>query len=269
MDRVQITPAFASQRECVDTRHGNSGDYAGYHRGTGQYPSNVLSIEQARMEERCRIGRELHDSTSQLLVALQLRIAFLKPVLAGDHTSPVLEDVEQTLRDLQREIRIVAALNQVPDFEAPQFARVLRELGRRFASMSGLAVSVAADARFSHEDLPATWASYRIAQEALANVHRHAAAQSVSITLANADGMLRLKIRDDGIGISRARKNADRSCGLGLENIRARARALGGTVTIRRAHPGTELSLKIPLFETKHTALPIPHRPFDHQHRAA
>lgn len=269
METVQSASAFGSQPGSVDHIDFSPCTYPQGRADDGIVPLNPVVIEQIRMEERCRIGRELHDSTSQLLVALQLRIAHQKSVLLDGTGVHMLEDLDQTLRELQREIRVVASLNQAPDFEARQLPGALRELGRRFSTLSGLSVTVAVNAQLTHDDLPAAFALYRITQEALANVHRHAAAKSVAIHLSDAGGQLHLTIRDDGIGIAQSRKHSQGGCGLGLENMRARAKALGGAATIRRVRPGTEINVTIPLVRIAQPASHVRYDTFSRRHHQA
>jgi two-component system, NarL family, sensor kinase len=86
---------------------------------------------------------------------------------------------------------------------------------------------------------------YRIAQEALANVYRHAKASRVQVRLESAENMLRLVVEDDGVGIS-AKRDRVAGPGVGILNIRMRVRELGGRYECRRLKRGTRFTVVIP-----------------------
>ena len=246
MGTIRTAAAFKPAQEIAPTHHCRSCSYSNCETSNGEVQDHVWSAELVRAEERCRMGRELHDSTSQLLVSLQLRLGYLKHFILDHAGDPIFEELESTMSELHREIRLVSTLNQPPEFEAMDLPQALKELGRKFARMTGLAVSVDADCEQTGHRQSIALAAFRIAQEALANVYRHASASTVEITLRDSAGLLQLSVRDDGIGISPEKIRSRQSCGLGLSNIHARAKALDGTAVIRRLGQGTEVKVSIP-----------------------
>jgi two-component system NarL family sensor kinase len=193
------------------------------------------SARGARAEERARIAREIHDTLVQGLTAIGLH---LEGALTQVEKSPqrARERVQRAL-DVSRESleearRSVLDLRGMPLVGKP-LAEALAALGRRFTSETGIRVHVRASAggplplRVEAELL-------RIAQEALTNVRKHAAAREVEVTLRRAGGRLHLSIRDDGRGFSpRTRVDA----GVGILGMQERARLLGARLRVQ-SHPG-------------------------------
>lgn len=197
-------------------------------------------------DERLRLGRELHDSTGQLLLALRLNVAQLK----RSHGTPVedelLSEIEDTAGQIDREIRSFAFLHYPAEIELAGLADTLRYLVRGFASRTGLKVSFVELCDHVVASGPAAIALLRIAQEALMNVHRHARALHVRVSLTLRDKLLELIIRDDGIGIPTTEDIA-RSHGVGLVGMRHRVERLGGQFAIKRMKSGTKLTASVPL----------------------
>jgi signal transduction histidine kinase len=204
-------------------------------------------LMSAQEEERRRLSRELHDEFGQSLTAVNAYLWLIERQLPTD---------QETLRKQAAEARRVVTGTLGAMRELSQLLRpsVLDEFGlapsldghlKTFAQRHKLAISFSADGL--PERLPAEMetALYRIAQEALTNVVRHARAQRVRVTLAADAGELRLEVEDDGIGLSSRHANGGR-LGTGLIGIRERVRALGGTVTLS-SDKGTRVRVVVPL----------------------
>lgn len=197
---------------------------------------------QIRIDERRQIGRELHDGTAQLLVALQLSLAILREQLEASEAQDLMGDVDDTIAALHREIRSVAILSP-GSIELPtSLGEALAEMANGFGRLTGTEVSL----DLSHLDtqLPAEVevAFFRIAQEALANARRHGQADRVAIRVRRVAGTMRMSVRDNGAGFPDGATG-----GVGLASIHERLRALGGKVAIRRLSDGTQLNLSVPL----------------------
>jgi two-component system sensor histidine kinase UhpB len=187
---------------------------------------------QAQEEERQRVARELHDEAAQALTSLLLRLRLLEradnPADARQHiqelralTAGALEDVRRIALELRPtildDLGLAAALSwRVDEFNAAGAARATLQVAY-------------IDGRLPR---PIELICYRVAQEALTNVARHARAQCVRIALRQEDGQLALEIRDDGRGFDAAAIGADRACGLGLRGMRERLALVGGELTI-------------------------------------
>ncbi len=205
-------------------------------------------IENIRERERTRIARELHDELGQALTAMRLELAWLEPRVAGSPSA-----VRHKLEALGR---LVETTNEALQRIAMELRpRVLDELGLaaamhwqagEFERRTGLIVRLKADPAEVRLDADVATAVFRILQEALTNVLRHADARSVAIRFRAGATRLSLVVRDDGKGIDPSHLAAPRS--LGLLGMHERAAAWGGTVTVRgRPGRGTLIELRIPL----------------------
>lgn|GEM_PF-2034729 len=203
---------------------------------------------RAREEEARRIAHALHDEASQLLASVHIALDNLiqqVPEHAGtlQEVHALLDRVETQLRRLSRELRptILDDLGLAPAVEW---------LAQGVADRTGLAISVVAPS----DRLPpeVETAVYRIVQEALTNVVRHARATKVQVDVRRGDSTIRAVVRDDGQGFdvpATLARRGDR--GLGLIGMRERVEALGGKLSIEsRPGKGTEISLTIPVGNT-------------------
>lgn len=197
--------------------------------------------------ERARIARELHDELGQNLTALNMGLHRLEKGAA-------LSDPEAAAR--------IAALKALTADTLESVRRITRELRPPILDELGLSDAVAWSARSFQEstgvavrltrgrvpDLPpeAATALYRVLQEALTNVARHARASRVSVRLGASRGELVLRVSDDGQGITAAQLDSPDS--FGIIGMRERVRAAGGSMDIRPgARGGTEVSVRLPV----------------------
>jgi PAS domain S-box-containing protein len=208
-------------------------------------------LEQAREEERSELARELHDVFGQALTALKLDIAWIARRAAASAELPRAELVEKTRSMSELGDRLIADTRRISTELRPGILDVgllaaFEWQATEFSSRSG----TRCDVRSNIGDLvvarDVSTALFRILQEALTNVARHAQATHVVITLERTDGELRLDVRDDGVGISA--DQAEGAHSLGLLGIRERVRRLGGAVTIAgEPDNGTLVAVTVPL----------------------
>ena len=209
----------------------------------------ALSVRLLQVEEteRRRIARELHDGVGQLLTAVKLRLAGLKPSSA-DYVSrrsecvAAIDDALEQVRRVSRDLRP----SQLDDLG---LVAALRSHFDRQAGSAGF------KPHFAHKGVPPRLAAeiettcFRIAQEALTNIARHAQASEVWVTLAGTEEELRLEVRDNGRGfdVAAARLGATAGKSMGLLSMEERATLAGGRLAIDSA-PGreTRLSLALP-----------------------
>ena len=200
----------------------------------------------ARAEERARLAREIHDTLAQELtaVALHLEAALAQmassPKRARERLQRALDVTRQSIEDARRS---VLDLRATPLAGRP-LAEALASLGRGFTAETGIRVHVHAS---PSGELPLRLEAelFRIAQEALANVRKHARANTVEIALRPGGGRLRLSIHDDGRGFDPA---ATLDGGMGMLGMRERARLLGGTLRVEsRPGGGTNVRASVPL----------------------
>lgn len=202
--------------------------------------------EEAREEERKRIARDLHDELGQILTSMRMDIALLRiqfgadnPALVEqiknildrvDSTIQVVRDVAAKLRPAVLDLGIVAAL----EWQVAEFAR-------RSETQFDLHID---EQSIVLDDERAT-AIFRIVQESLTNVNRHAHAKEVSISLAKQGGDYVLEIADDGKGFE-TEKSSKKT--FGMVGIRERVLMLGGSVDINSAPGmGTKITVHIPI----------------------
>lgn len=193
-----------------------------------------MAEQQIRHDERCRLGRDLHDSTAQLLVAMQLRMAVLRNRLANVELDSDFAGISQTIEELHREIRTLS--NGGPEFEIAEgrLPEMLREMALHFGTVTGIRVSVEVERPYIILPKTTKSALYRIAQEALANACRHGQAKQIWIELRSTPRQVRLSVRDDGLGMP---SGATEGCG--IANMRRRIQACGGRLEIGCSTSGT------------------------------
>ncbi len=202
----------------------------------------------AREEEAKRIAHELHDEAGQITAAIHLALAEVEAEMLPSgreqlrHIGSLIEGIEDRLRQLAHELRptILDDLGLTP---------ALAFLARGFAARTRVAASVKGSTGGRLDPLVET-AVYRIVQEALANVGKHARSTRAEILLSREAGSLVCSIRDDGIGFDdrSVSRRIGRAAGLGLLGIRERVGALNGQMQILSTPgEGTELRVSVPL----------------------
>jgi len=197
----------------------------------------------AQEAERRRLARELHDETGQALTSILLGLGSLEDSVEGDDARAAVKNVRElvvrTLQDV-RQLAVDLRPKVLDDFG---LVPALERLTETLAERTGLEVELVSriDGRLPEETETAL---YRIVQEALTNVVKHANARQVSILLARNDGMVTALIEDDGRGFDPA---ATRERGFGIEGMRERVALLGGTLKVEsRKNSGATLKVEVP-----------------------
>lgn len=208
---------------------------------------NRQSLEyrlMAREYEGLRMGRELHDSTSQLLLSLRFSLAHLKHAYEVGESEEALEEISETVRQIEQEIRAFSYLHYPAELGRGGLVAALDTLARGFTDRTGLKIMFKAECDRVITNGAASIALLRVAQEALMNVHRHAGAELVRMSLAEQGGSVELSVQDDGIGLPSASSEAV-SKGLGLPGMRHRVERLGGQFLVKRLKHGTKLVARL------------------------
>jgi PAS domain S-box-containing protein len=210
----------------------------------------------AQEEERRRIAREIHDSLGQMLTAIKFNVEILEDAasLQGDEDRRRTADIKGLLDTAMNEAREIS-YNLMPsvlvDFG---LAPALRLLCDQFSKRNNLAVNVHVQGVSERLDPGIEVGLYRIAQEALNNVAKHAAASEVNVQLIGDSRSLRLVIDDDGKGFHAQGfdQRIARGHGMGLVSMRQRAASFSGMFTLDSSPGrGTEIIVEVPLKESQ------------------
>ncbi len=215
-----------------------------------QNQNYVVSILNSQEEERKRIARELHDETAQALIVLGRQIEMIQEMTQDEETIEELErlrdTVDQTLEGVRRFTRDL----RPPLLEELGLPRTLEILGDRLDREQPFTVDVSITGE-PYSLLPEVELGlYRLAQEGLNNVRRHAQATHANLTLTYAQEAVTLEVSDDGVGfeVPADQKELAKSGGLGLMGIHERARLFGGQAYINSIpEEGTTVRVEIPL----------------------
>jgi len=229
-------------------------------------------IVRSQEDERARLSRELHDGISQVLVSVKLSLEAARERLRQSHSddSRALAHIDTPLGGaLDRLNMAVGEVRRISHNLRPTLLddlglpAALEHLGREFAIRpEDGAPPLAVDLHTVGQPvkLPDAYATalFRVTQEALTNVMRHAGATRADLTLAYSARDLRLTITDDGCGFDDAEVQQDPHRGIGLRNMRERMSALSGTLTFHSTAQGTTLQAWLPL---PHPGGPLPTPP--------
>ena len=203
------------------------------------------ALASAEQNERRRIGRELHDATSQYLVGARLSLGALQRRVGPDaKTVALFEDVRTSISSAEREIRSVSYFLHPPGLEHDGLQKALSEFASGFSGRTGLSISVSTADEPPPVLAPAVEMSlFRVAQEALMNVYRHADAKSVEIRLGRQGRSFALEVEDDGVGLgSEPLRN-----GVGVPGMEARMGHLGGSFSLERGVKGVKVRALVPI----------------------
>jgi signal transduction histidine kinase len=205
-------------------------------------------LMQAQDEERRRIARELHDGLGQDLTAAKM---MLGPLLMA---SPSLEAKEQAIRDANlmidraiTEVRTMSHLLHPPLLDEMGLASALRWYVDGFTKRSGIETLLDISSDFPRLGPDLETAIFKIVQESLTNVFRHANAQRASVRVQEREGHVTVYIEDNGKGIDRFLEELNPgSCGIGIIGIKQRVEEHAGRLMLRNSMPGTVVEVVIP-----------------------
>lgn len=208
-------------------------------------------------QERRRLALNLHDQLGQLLTGLRLAMATLRErVTATAEERQSFERMDQIIAQMDRDVDTLAWELRPPALDAVGLEAALRDLLRQWSASQRLTtdlhVTLPGDERLPSE---VETQLYRITQEALNNIGKHAAASHVSVLLERRGRDVAMIVEDDGRGfdVEAIRKDASRS--MGLMGMRERAATLGGDVQVEaRPGSGTTVFVRVPLREDPGTA---------------
>ncbi|NUR15138.1 MAG: sensor histidine kinase [Dermatophilaceae bacterium] len=198
--------------------------------------------ELAAMRERTRMARDIHDGLGHHLTVVGMQVQAARAVLSADpvRADGLLAQAEDQVRQALTSVR--DSVGALRGHRAVRLPDQLRALAGESAA-AGLPTSVAVDGKERSLADEVQSALYRMAQEGLTNVRKHAHAHAAALRLAYLPDRMTLEVRDDGCGI---REDAAGSEGFGLTGIRERAEHLGGSVVVDSS-PGAGLAVRVEL----------------------
>lgn len=209
------------------------------------------SLQNVREEERARIARELHDELGQSLTGMRMEVSWLGGRLqAGqqvliDKVAAIKNQIDQTIASVRR---ISSELRPLV-LDDLGFAAAASWYVNQFAARTGLPVSLDLPVDDPEQGSAVATALFRVLQESLTNVTRHARASEVFVRLQHQDGQWHLSIADNGVGLA---AEASKRGGFGLVGMRERVQILGGRLSMSSpAEGGTTIEVVIPCEKIK------------------
>ena len=204
--------------------------------------------ELAVLRERERLARELHDSLGHALVTLSVQLEALARLQTSDpaRAGALLGDMKILTRSSMEDLRRSLANLRTPGLGDRPLAGTLRTLADEVGLRAGIKISSQLDGAADRLPPRVAEALWRVAQEGLANVEKHARAQNVRLRLSLPAGWVELRVEDDGLGPGNA--SEAKPGHYGLRGLRERVEGLGGQFTLAKAGPtGTLLEARIPV----------------------
>lgn len=211
------------------------------------------NLLQAQDDERRRLARELHDSTGQLLTAIQLNLCMLAEDKKGGpgEISAKLSNTIQLTNQAIGEIRTMSYLLHPPMLDEAGLAMALQWYVEGFEERSKIAIDLQVAASLDRLGRDLEISVFRIVQECLTNVHRHSGSRQAQIRITLDQGRLKLTVSDQGRGfLPGAYGNGNgkpAKVGVGIRGMCERVRQLNGTIDFVQGKPGTVINIEFPV----------------------
>jgi PAS domain S-box-containing protein len=244
-ERVEFFQAYANQAAAALEKGRLFADLQSAHTRLRELSARLVEIEE---EQRHEIARELHDSVGQSLTALNINLSILQNQLTSETSNNIgtrLADSIKLVEQAVERIRDVMAELRPPVLDDYGLLPALRWYAEQYTGRTNIR-AVILEPQVAIPRLPPSMetALFRISQETLTNIARHAEASQVSLSLDMVDGSPRLTIQDDGIGFDPSQADT----GWGLRIMRERAEAVGGKLVIETSPgKGTKIVVDVPL----------------------
>jgi signal transduction histidine kinase len=217
--------------------------------GLRELSARLLRVQD---EERRRIARDLHDSTGQVLAWLSMNLSALQQqatAVDAEIGKAVCENLE-IVNQISGELRTISYLLHPPLLDEMGLLSALQWFADGFEQRSGIKVNLELDSEFGRVSRDLETAIFRVVQESLTNIHRHADSPTATIRLKQAGDRVTLQIEDAGKGIAPEKLSEISSAGLagvGLRGMRERIENLRGTFDITSSEEGTCLRISVPV----------------------
>jgi signal transduction histidine kinase len=226
---------------------GQVAELEAYRSGARALAARIISAQEA---ERVRVSRELHDETGQALTLVLVRLQLIENMTSDPAVRHELAELRELVVDTLDGVRRLAVRLGPSILEDLGLRAGLEWLADRVRAEAGVNVSVKVGCADERVPAPVAIAVFRVAQEALTNVVRHAGAATASICLDDEDGSLVLVVSDDGIGFDVGAARARPTHSVGLFGMAERVALIDGTIKVlSRKGAGTRVEVRVPLRE--------------------
>lgn len=205
-------------------------------------------LQQVREDERRRIAREIHDDLGQLVTAIKMEAAWVEKNIeaSNQYIKTKIENIILMLNNCSTSIRTILQELRMGILDDNGLVEALHWLGRQFSSTTGVPVAFSSSEATIEVDEAAALCIFRVYQEALTNITKHAAAKKVTAVIKKENDYIQLRVTDDGIGFNEADIKANLS--FGILGVKERIAALKGAFDLQTAPgKGTTIIVKIPL----------------------
>lgn len=220
-------------------------------------------VVQSQEDERAHLSRELHDSTSQTLVSIKLLMDSAIGQIGRENRPlpPTLVQARARIDEALTEVRDISHRLRPVVLDTLGLPSALRHLGEEFAEHAQMAFFMRQHGQA--DDLPEEIKTmlFRVTQEALTNIDKHAEASRVDLRLIFRSGGVRLTVADDGAGFDVAAIGADPRRGIGLRNMRERVESVGGVFKVHSRPGSTRVISQLPADALRRFTLPPPAHP--------
>lgn len=208
-----------------------------------------IQILRAQDEERRRIARDLHDDTSQQLALIQVKLESLRKAQTADQIAAACVEIESALQSAHHQMRTLSYVLHPPELTSGGISEALSTFLKGFARRTQLVVTFENAIGRMKAPTDLEIALYRVVQEALMNVSKHAGATTVSVSLRMEARHLVLEIEDNGIGIPSdiLAGRMPEAVGVGLTGMRERVESLAGHFCVERGMTGTKVRASFPV----------------------
>jgi len=215
-----------------------------------QLSTRLLQLQD---EERRRLGRELHDSLAQSVLAVNLNLAQAARSLSStdERSRHALAEARRVLVEMSREIRTLSYLLHPPLLDELGLVSAISEYAEGFSERSGIKLNLEIQAGFARLPQEAETALFRIVQESLTNIQRHSGTQTAKIHLHGDSASVSLEVIDHGHGMDKKAiangSGTGARLGVGILGMSERMTQLGGKLEIESSSSGTTVRVSIPL----------------------
>jgi signal transduction histidine kinase len=212
--------------------------------------------QQAIIEERERIARELHDGVAQFIGYVNIKILAVRQLIKqnkAEEADRLLLQVEQAVQDQSKDVRASIIGLKTASESGTGLATDLRAYVSRCRRLADFLIELQIDPRAEDVQLDAEVELHllRIVQEAISNVRKHASARQAHVILEREDDELVLQIRDDGAGFNPWQWNGDYRGHFGLQTMQERAEAIGAALNVEsESGQGTVVTVRLKIRET-------------------